>query len=257
MTFPRISATSSNLEEYADPELYDVENPDTGPAGPFFLALAQQLGGPALELGCGTGRLTIPLAQNGVNITGLDVMPGMLALARRKAQELPIRWVEADARTFQLGTQFRLIFDYSAAFQHVLERVDHEAILARVREHLDPEGRFVLVTLFPHPGLMTNRAEHEWFSYTDPHGREVRVSGTVRYDRVRQLYHEDAIRRWRDEAGQEVVRLAPLARRLFFPQELEALLHYNGFTVLDRYGNWDHSPLTDESLLMIFVCQRG
>lgn len=256
MTFSSLSDITSNLDEYADPELYDVENPEAGPAGQFFLTLAQTLGGPALELGCGTGRMTIPLAQQGIDSTGLDVVPGMLALARDKSAGLPVRWVEADARTFQLGRRFRLIFDYTAAFQHVLERADHEAILTGVRDHLEPEGRFVLVAMFPQPGLMTTLAEHEWFSYTDPQGREVRVSGTVDYDHVRQIYHENAIRRWRDEAGQEVVKFAPLARRLFFPQELEALLHYNGFTAIERYGDWDRSPLTEDSTVMIFVCQK-
>jgi hypothetical protein len=101
---------------------------------------------------------------------------------------------------------------------------------------------------------MNNQEEHDWFSYTDEQGREVRVSGTVRYDLVRQFYHEDAIRRWRDETGQEVVHFAPLARRIFFTPELESLLHYNGFRVISRYGDWDRSPLTDESSLMIFVC---
>src|SRR5262245_53619005 len=107
-----VSEISSNLDEYADPELYDVENPEAGPEGSFVMDLAREYSGPVLELGCGTGRIAIPLAQNGVNITGLDVMRGMLALAKRKAAELPIEWVEADARTFRLGKRFRLIFDY-------------------------------------------------------------------------------------------------------------------------------------------------
>ena len=74
-------------------------------------------------------------------------------------------------------------------------------------------------TLFPRAGLMTDLDDHEWFSYQDHHGRTVRVSGPVYYDKLRQLYHEDATRRWHDPAGQEVVHLAPFALRLFFPQE--------------------------------------
>jgi len=252
------SSKYSNLMEYTEPELYDLENTDFAPDGPFFLAFAQQLGGPVLELGCGTGRLTIPMARAGVEMTGLDVMPGMLAQARRKSPALPIHWVEADARSFQLDQRFQLIFDNAAAFVHVLTRTEHEAILARVREHLAPEGRFVLVNMFFRPTLMTDRDEHDWFAYPAPQRGEVRVSGTIRYDFVQQCYHEDAIRRWRNQADQEEIRYAPLARRIFFAPELEALLHYNGFEVVTCYGDWESGPLTDDSSLMIFVCKlRG
>src|SRR5512139_4057184 len=100
-----------NLVEYADPALYDQENADFEPDGPFFLSLAQQTGGAVLELGCGTGRITIPFARQGITITGLDVLAPMLDFAKNKAPDLPIRWVQADARAFQLGRQFRFIFE--------------------------------------------------------------------------------------------------------------------------------------------------
>src|SRR4051812_38157259 len=93
----------SNLEEYDDPEIYDFENRDFKPDGPFYLALAQRMAGPVLELGCGTGRVAIPLAQQGIDLTAIDVSAAMLAFARRKAADLPIQWVEADARDFHLA----------------------------------------------------------------------------------------------------------------------------------------------------------
>jgi 2-polyprenyl-3-methyl-5-hydroxy-6-metoxy-1,4-benzoquinol methylase len=67
-------AIPDNLEEYADPEIYDLENREFEPDGPFSLGFATKLKGPVLELGCGTGRVTIPLAQHGVDMTGLDLM---------------------------------------------------------------------------------------------------------------------------------------------------------------------------------------
>jgi SAM-dependent methyltransferase len=248
----------TNLEDYADPALYDLENSDFEPDGPFYLSLAQQLGGPVLELGCGTGRVTIPLARQGITMTGLDIVPEMLARARRKAGDLPIEWIEEDVRDFHLGKQFNLICAPGCVFEHLLERVDQEAMLACVHEHLAPEGFFVVATRFPRPVSMVNvEEEQDWFSYTDENGRDVRVTGTDCYDPVRQIKHETAYRRWYDAEGKEVTRRARLALRCIFPQEMESLLHYNGFTVHHRYGDWDSGPLTGESDLIISVSKKA
>jgi hypothetical protein len=98
--------------------------------------------------------------------------------------------------------------------------------------------------------------EKEWFTYKNPAGREIRVSGTENYDPIRQVKLETAFRRWTDDNGQEILKVAPLSLRFMFPQEMEALLHYNGFKILERYGDWDSSPLTAESALMILVCGK-
>jgi SAM-dependent methyltransferase len=246
--------TIPNLVEYDHPNLYDLENRDFTPQGPFYLALAQQTGDLVLELGCGTGRITIPLARHGVAITGLDIVPGMLEQARRKAADLPIDWVEADARTFQIPTTFRLIYATTGAFHHMLERADQEALLARVRAHLAPDGLFAFdVGTSQVIGDMSE--EQPWFSYADEQGREVRVSGTCHYDSLRQVYTEAAYRRWQAADGREVTHYSPLEMCFFYPQELEALLHYNGFTVLEQYGDYNRSPLTAESRTMIYVCR--
>jgi SAM-dependent methyltransferase len=248
----------NNLAEYENPIIYDWENADFDPDGPFFLALAQQLGGAALEIACGTGRLTIPLAQAGVTITGLDIAPAMLARAKEKAGKLPIDWMEADARQFDLKKQFNLIFMSSAGMQHLLTRADQEAALACVCAHLSASGRFVFSVLFPHVRNMeASDGEIEWFTYTNDRGQEVRVTGTDAYDDLSQVHTETAYRRWKDENDQENLQVAPLSLRYFFPQELEALLHYNGFETLERYGDWDGSPLTNESQIMIFVCRAA
>jgi SAM-dependent methyltransferase len=246
-----------NLVEYADPQIYDLENNAFEPDGPFLLEIARRTGNPVLELGCGTGRLTIPVARAGVEITGLDIVPGMLEHARQKADGLEIPWVLADARTFRLDRAYRLIFESGSVFQHMLTNADQEAFLARVREHLEDEGLFVFGSFFPHPEQLENvDVEKEWFTEQHPDGWEIRVSGTEHYDELRQIKVETAYRRWKDESGREVVKVAPLSLRYNFPQELDALLHYNGFTVVECYGDNNGSPLTNESRLMIYVCQK-
>ena len=247
----------NNLADYADPYLYDVENPDEEPVGSFLLPLAQQADGPLLELGCGTGRYALYLTRLGFTVTGVDIVPGMLARARQKAGDLPVEWVEADVRCFHLPGKFALIFEIGAVFQHLLTRPDQEAFLARVREHLADDGRFLLTALFTKPPYMASSDDEEaWFEYDAGDGRFIEVSGITTYDAINQIRHETAYRRWQNAAGEAVTMVAPLALRSYFPQELENLLHYNGFAIEARYGNWDFSPLTAESPMLIFLCTK-
>jgi SAM-dependent methyltransferase len=244
----------SNLEDYQEPELYDLERGEFEPDGPFFLALARKRGGPVLDLGCGAGRLTIPLAWQGIEMVGVDVVPGMLELARAKARDLAIRWVEADARDLQLPARFRLIFMAGCVFPHLLTRSDQEAALAGVREHLEPDGLFAFDLVNPRPDLLVDEHKQPWYTYETPDGREIQVSGTQAYDYERQLRHESAYRCRRDGQGHELTRRARLSLRIFYPQEIETLLAHNGFRLLHRYGDWAGGPLDAESRSMIVVC---
>lgn len=132
-----------NLEEFADPLNYDLEDSsDTGVS--FYRALAHETGGPVLEIACGTGRVTIPIAREGIPVTGLDIVAGMVERARSKALGLPARWLVGDARTFTLAERFRLIFMTGNAFQALLTNVDQEALLQRVRAHLQDQEVFCL-----------------------------------------------------------------------------------------------------------------
>src|SRR5918993_2333198 len=138
-----------NLEAFADPVDYDRQDTsDTGVA--FYASLARETGSPVLELACGTGRVAIPIARQGFAVTGLDVVPGMLEQACSKAAGLPIRWIEGDARAFDLGDErFRLIFLTGNAFQALLTNADQESLFGRVRAHLYDEGLFAFETRNP------------------------------------------------------------------------------------------------------------
>ena len=264
-----------NLEEFAAADTYDIEDSsDTGTA--FYAALAQETGGPVLEIACGTGRVSIPIARQGFAVTGLDIVPGMLARARSKSADLPTRWVEGDAREFDLGEQFRLIFLTGNAFQAFLTRADQEALLQRVRGHLHDEGLFAFETRNPrwarltrtekgapleaqHEGLfafLETRDEEEYLrSYTDSSGRDVRLSNTQAYDHVSQILQWTTYRRWR-EGDEEQTRVTRIALRYTFPQELAALLHYNGFTIIRQYGDWNLEPLSAASPSILVVCRK-
>lgn len=89
-----------------------------------------------------------------------------------------------------------------------------------------------------------------------PDGQEIRVSGIDKYDELRQIRTETAYRRWVDANGQEILRVAPLSLRYIFPQEMESLLHYNGFEIVELYGDLDLNPVTNESSDLLYVCRK-
>jgi hypothetical protein len=197
----------------------------------------------------------------------------MLELARSKSTGLPTRWVEGDARDFDLGEQFRLIFLTGNAFQAFLTRADQEALLKNVRAHLHDGGLFAFETRNPRwptlanarpqlngEGLFafleTRTEEEHGQTYTDTEGREVHVSRTQEYDHVAQVLQWTTYRRWREGDGEQT-RITRIAVRYTFPQELAALLHYNGFTLVRQYGDWNLEPLSGASPSIIVVCRKS
>jgi SAM-dependent methyltransferase len=247
--------------EYTGAEEYDLENGLYDASVPFYLELARETGGPALDLACGTGFLTIPLAEQGLVVTGVDLAPEMLALARHKARQLSIRWVQADCRALDLGERFRLVTLTGNAFQEFRSRADLEGLLGSVSRHLAPDGFFAFETRFPRlSDLLTPEAlsgewspETVWRQFENEAGQTVTVSTRQRVDLVQQTVEYVILRRWL-AAGSEQVATERALLRFAFPQELEALLHYNGFTIRDAYGDWDRQPLSGSSPRIILVC---
>lgn len=188
----------------------------------------------------------------------------MLDRARSKSIGLPARWVEGDARTFDLREQFQLIFLTGKAFQAFVTNTEQAALLQRVYTHLHDQGLFAFETrnpLLPNTKtrnglfvpLETRNNEENWPSFMNAHGYEVRVLTTQVYDHVAQIVHLTGYERWY-EGEKEHTRVTRTALRYTFPQELAALLHYNGFTILRQYGDWNQEPLTATSPSIISVC---
>ena len=241
---------------YRDGRHYDGLNDRFQEDVPFYRELALAAGGPVLELACGTGRLTIPLAGAGVDITGLDLSAGMLAQARAKARQArtKVSWVRADVRRFRLGRRFRLIFIPFNSLLHLHDRASLEAFFARVRRHLAPDGRFLVDVFNPSLQVLT-RPEGQVCpvgGYPDPDGRgSVEITETNVYDRATQVNRI----RWRytfSDGRPDVVD--ELNMRIFFPQELDSLLVYNGFRILEKWGGFDRRPFVAASPKQLVLC---
>jgi len=248
----------NNLEEFNDPVNYDLEEGERSAARiKFYADLADEIGGPALEIACGTGLVALPIAALGFPIVGIDLARPMLDHARQKAQEqgLSIDLIEADARQFHLNKQFALTYLTGNAFQAFLRRTDQELLLASVKRHLATDGLFAFETRNPSGHDLSDRLEEEWFTYRNVQGQFVRVSGTQHYDPLTQIMHWVTYRRWTDSTGGQSTTTR-IACRFMYPRELEALLHYNGFQIVRQYGEWDKNDLAVGSEHIISLCRH-
>ncbi|MHB0995110.1 MAG: class I SAM-dependent methyltransferase [Elusimicrobiales bacterium] len=244
-------------EVYWDALQYDAFNTPYAPDLGFYRAEARKARGPVLELACGTGRLTLPIKKAGADITGLDVAAPMLALARRKAAAagLDVDFVRGDARKFRLGRRFKLIFMAFNSLQHLGRREDLEGLFSSVKRHLAPGGRFIFDVFSPDPRYLTRDPDEllPVAYYDDPAGPgKILVNERYRYDKAAQTSRIDwCYRRERD--GKTVKKRLNL--RCFFPEELLALAHYNGFKVLRRFGDFRRRPFGPASRVQLLVCR--
>ena len=236
-------------EIYWDGLQYDAFNRPQSDDLPFYLAAARRARGPVLELACGTGRLTIPLARAGLDVTGLDAAAPMLALAGRKAAAAGARvqFVKGDARRFRLGRRFKLVFLAFNSLQHFGRPEDLAGLFASVRRHLAPGGRFVFDVPNPDPRYLVRDPDEllPVAYYDDPSGKgKVLVNERFSYDKktqtVRLAWH------YRSERTGRTLKKT-LNLRCFFPEELLALVRCNGFRVLARYGDLDRGPFRSDS----------
>jgi len=232
----------------------------------FYRHAVRQYGDPALELGCGTGRITLAIAEAGYRIVGLDLSQKMLeragrkrAAMRREARER-VHLVEADMTRFDLGEKFRSILIPFRPFQHLLETEQQLACLECVRKHLWAGGRLILDVFQTDPERMNNvkfLAEQSLLEYTMEDGRRVVLSErVVAFHRALQRNDVEMIFRVQHPDGRTEQLCMAWTLRYFFRYELEHLLARSGFRLEALYGNFDASPLRDDSPEMIFVAAR-
>jgi len=248
-------------EIYELPDLYDIVMGPLAQEGQelaFYRAQSQASDGPVLELACGSGRLTIPLAKDGIDISGLDMSDAMIQRARAKADKhgVTIPWVVADMRVFELERRFGLIFIPLNSLLHLHSRAEYEDLLACIRKHLLPDGHFVLSVYNPSVEILARapNTRHPFMppSFDPETGQEIRTEESTNYDAATQTSGTTIYYRV-DGVPDEVA--TPLNLRCLFPQELEALLHYNGFEMIERHGDYEGHGFTSQSTLQVLRCR--
>lgn len=219
-----------------------------------------------LEVACGTGRIAVRLAKDGINITGLDLSPELLDIARGKSLEIPnVKWVLGDMRSFEIGKKFGFVISPGHSFQFMTTPDDQVKCLEQIRHHLVPNG--IVVLHIDHQdfgwiaGLLKNEKPvyqksniiihpttnqefiRSWAWTFEP----VTQTATVQVNWEEINDNGDVIQTW---------EMQPKELHCIFPFEMEHLLRRVGFSIEAVYGDFFKSELTRQSEQMIWVARN-
>jgi SAM-dependent methyltransferase len=230
---------------------------------PLIEAYARRAGSPLLELGCGTGRLLIPLAEAGYRVTGVDLSPEMLRIARAKAAAAGVAdrvtLIEGDYADAPLDESYCLAFVVMNSFLHLDTQERQLRALRHWHAHLTPGG-LLLIDVF-HPDvsqLASLDGRLEWDkTWNDPEtGTTVMKWLTRTVDLAEQTMHVTLIYDEVTADGSLRRTLVPFMTRYLWRFEAELLLEKAGFTLEALHGDWDANAFESASDRMILVARR-
>jgi SAM-dependent methyltransferase len=250
-----------DFDQYA--RFYDLDAGTFADDLPMWEHFALRTGSPLLDLACGTGRLLIPLARQGYQITGIDVSGAMLDLAREKLAveglEDRARLVQQDMRHLHLGHRFRLALCALSSFAHVLAQEEQVEVLRRVRDHLVPGGLLVLDMFNPDlPGMLSSEGQvvlHKTWSDLGT-GRRVLKFVARQVDWATQIQRVTFILDEIDDAGGVSRSVFPFGMRFLFRAEAELLVRAAGLELEAVYGSYDLDEYAEDSPVLILVARR-
>ena len=206
-----------------------------------------------LELCCGTGRLTIPIAKDGYSICGVDYTPSMLEQAKMKAieAELVIDFIEADIRMLDLQEKFDLIFIPFNSIHHLYRNEDLFKTLESVKRHLKDGGLFLFDCFNPNIQYIVEKEKGQTViaEYKTDDGRNVLIKQTMRYESATQINRIE----WHYSINGEFHSIQNLDMRLFFPQELDSYLKQAGFNIIHKFGDFTGEVFDNDSEKQIYV----
>ncbi|SIQ38840.1 Methyltransferase domain-containing protein [Alkalispirochaeta americana] len=239
---------------YNHPRIYDELYDNFTEDIPFYQALARESTGPVCELACGSGRVTVPLAAEGIPVTGIDLSPPMVDAARLRAARAGLG---PENPSFCVGDMsdplpgaFSLVIVPLHSLSHLTGTARVRRCLENIHRGLSPGG--VLALAVHNPDMELLAREPEGLFPVTMAGEEVPIFESSRYDALAQVL---SVRWWAE--GEDTLEPFDFSLRMFFPEELVILLEGAGFQIRERFGWYDRSPLTGGSGTQIVVATRA
>lgn len=238
---------------YRQAAIYDRLFGNTQDAA-FYTGLITRNGSDCLEICCGTGRLLLELAAAGLEAHGLDYADAMLDEARKKAADrnLNVHLYSGDMRDFDLGRTFLTMLIIGNSLCHLYTLNDIQRHLACVKKHSRPETKYIINVFTPRLDLLLKTGRYRLMDFIDPEDNQrVEVYEESTYNSATQI----KLNRWFYEKGGVMEPGGELPMRMFFPQELDALLTMNGFRIVEKLGGFNGAAYSDGSAQQIVICQ--
>ena len=240
---------------------YDAEHAHFDEDLNLYMNFAELCGSPLLELACGSGRLLVPLAREGYDLTGVDTSASMLNLAQEALRQAGVaaqcKLVLENMSKLHLGHRFRMAFIALGSFGHICTRQEQRQTLAVVRDHLTPGSRFILDISNADARYMEHLSGHVLHQGT--WGREdgallshfISPASSLTRHLLELTHFYDM-----HQQGEAVRRTVITTHLYLFERnEVELLLEEAGFVVTDVYGDYELSPFEHDSPRMIFIAE--
>ena len=235
---------------------------------PFYVDLAKRIGGPVLEIACGTGRVLLPIAREGIEIHGVDNSPAMLGILRKRlAIEPPevaakVRLYEGDMREFRLGRKYPLAIMPFRPMQHMYTVTDQVNALRTAAFHLAGNAMLVFDVFYPkfevlQSGIGQEILEFEWPDPTNAKRVVRRFFRKDAVDKIQQVFSFTFLVRTYE--GERLVLEETVAMTLgyYTYPHLRALFQLAGLQVVEEYGSFARNALDNSATEMIFLLKKA
>jgi SAM-dependent methyltransferase len=240
---------------------YDIEHAHFDEDLSLYMNFAGLCGGPLLELACGSGRLLVPLAREGYELTGVDSSASMLNLAREALEQAGVaakcKLVQENMYSLHLGQQFRMAFIALGSFGHIYTRKEQRQTLATVHNHLVPRGRFILDISNADVRYMEHLSGQLLLQGTWPRDDGAMLSHFVSPASSPSRHLLELTHFYEEHRQGEAVKRTLIRTHLYLFErnEMELLLEEAGFVITDVYGDYELTPFEHDSPRMIFIAE--
>ena len=235
---------------------------------PFYVDLARNSGGPVLEIGCGTGRVLLQIAREGIKIEGVDNSRPMLGVLREHLNaESPevrerVKLHQGDMRDVHLARKFPLVIIPFRPLQHMYTQEDQIAALRTAAAHLGDAGKLAFDVFYPRfelipAGIGEEILELEWLLDLDPTKTVRRYFRKESYDKIAQTF--SATFSFRTYYGEKLVceETEPLKMSYYTYPQMRALLTMAGLEIVEEYGSFKKTPLDNDATDMVFIVRKA
>ena len=251
-----------------DAQFYDLDTREVTKVDiPFYLEQAAKTSGGILELACGTGRITIPLANAGHEIWGVELSESMIRQFKHKIKDLPketsarIHLIQGDMTNFSIPQKFPLIILPARSFQLLLDEEAESRCLKNIHAHLADNGYLIIdVANYAKDvdkGWVSDEEIFDWENIDPATGYKVhRTHIKKEIDLERhiicplKIYHITK----NDGSVEKIFKRSPW--KYFYEDQIKSLITGNGFKITSEMGSYDGKPIGEGSEF-IFFCQKG